>query len=221
MWIEQEAIRLILIIVLAFILGLEREIKHQPAWIRTHILIWLWSTLIMILSIKMAEESSAPNADPARLAAQVVSWIWFIWAWVIMKMWFTTKWLTTATNIWVTSAIWLAVWAWLYLIAILTTLLIIFNFTVITRLKDKFIKKSRYCNIKVDFKKKNASDKDILEILSDLPINIISKEIIEDSKEISIEIIAKLSKTIDIYTIHKKLLYTDDFAKVSISEHTK
>jgi len=221
MWIEQEIIRLLLIIVLAFILGLEREIKHQPAWIRTHILIWLGSTLIMMLSIEMAANSTSINADPARLAAQVVSWIWFIWAWVIMKMWFSTKWLTTAANIWVTAAIWLAVWAWMYTLAILTTILIILNLTVITKLKQKYIKKSRYCHIKINFKKKNTSHTSIIKTLNSLPINITSKEIIEDGKKVTLEIYAKIEKDISIDTIHRRIKYSDDLSSVSVSENLR
>ena len=221
MWMDEMAIRLVLIVILAFLIWLEREIKNQPAWLRTHILIWLWSTLVMIISIMMPELYPSNVWDPARIAAQVVSWIWFIWAWVIMKMWFNTKWLTTAANIWVTSAIWLAVWSGLYLIAILATALILFNLTVITSIKQKYVKQIRYCNIKINFKKKKVSHISLIKTLNKLPIDITSKEIHEDDKKITIEIIAKINKDTNIYQIHKQLRYSDDLASVSISENIR
>jgi uncharacterized membrane protein YhiD involved in acid resistance len=82
----------------------------------------------------------------------------------------------------------------MYIIAILTTLLILFNLTIITKIKEKYIKKSRYCNIKIDFKKKNTSHTNIIKTLNELPITITSKEIIENHKCITIEIIAKIEK---------------------------
>jgi len=113
-------LRLTVALILALLIWLEREYKNQPAWVRTHILICLGSTLFMIISILLPEMYNSSVSDPGRIAAQVVSWVWFLWAWAIMKIWLNTKWLTTAANIWATAAIWLAVWAGLFLVASIT-----------------------------------------------------------------------------------------------------
>jgi len=215
------AFRLILIIMLSFIIWLEREIKHQPAWLRTHILIWLGSTLIMIISIMMPELYNSPVSDPARIAAQVVTGIWFLGAWVIMRMWFSTKGLTTAANIWVTSAIWLAVWAWLYIISILATLFILFNLTVITSIKNKYIKQSRYCNIKVDIKKNKLSLNKLVNTIELLPIKIISKDIKESENKITISLVSDLSSEINTYEIHERLRSNIKIEQLTISENIK
>ena len=214
-------IRLILIITLSFLIWLEREYNQQPAWLRTHILIWLGSTLLMILSIKIASLPGNINGDPWRIAAQVVTWIWFIGAWAIMKMWLNTKWLTTAANIWVTSAIWLAVWAWMYALSIIVTILILFNLIVISKIKSKLIKRTRYCNISINFKKNKVSEKKIIKLLYNLPINIITKDLKEDNFEITIKIISKIDRNIDIYEIQKKLHKIENLATISISDHSK
>lgn len=218
MWLEQITLRLILIVCLAFLIWLEREFKNQPAWLRTHILIWLWSTLLMIVWIIMSDSYWSLQSDPTRIAAQVVSWIWFIWAWVIMKMWFNTKWLTTAANIWVTAAIWLSVWAWLYFIAIFSTLLILFNLTVITSIKKRFIKQSRYCNIKIDIKKNKLSLKHIISTIDKLPVEILSKNTKEDKKRIIINVVCKINNKINTYDLHKKLIKNNKLETLSISE---
>lgn len=219
MWIDEMSIRLFLIVSLSFLIWLEREIRNQPAWLRTHILIWIWSTLLMIISISMPELYESPVWDPARIAAQVVSWIWFIWAWVIMKMGFSTKWLTTAANLWVTSAIWLCVWAWMYLIAVLATVLILFNLTVIATVKSKYIKHYRYCNIQIDIKKNKLSLKKLISTIDSLPIKIHSKDIKESESKITIKVISKVKSNINTYDIHENLRNTDKFAIISISEN--
>lgn len=158
--------------------------------------------------------------DPARIAAQVVSWIWFIWAWVIMKMWFSTKWLTTAANIWVTSAIWLCVWSGMYFVAILATLLILFNLTVITTIKRKYIRQTRYCNIEIDINKNELSLKKLIATIDKLPITVISKNIKESPKIITINVMSRINNNINTYNIHEKLRKTDKMAIISISENT-
>ncbi len=214
-------IRLLLIVFLSFLIWLEREYNNQPAWLRTHILIWLGSTLLMILSIEVASMTDYTPTDPWRIAAQVVSGIWFIWAWAIMKTWLDTKWLTTAANIWVTAAIWLVVWAWLYLVAIMATGFILFNLIIITKLKNKFIKQIRYCNIKIEFGKQMLNEKQIIKELNKLPINIMSKEIKETNSILTIKIVSKINKQIDIYTIQQKLRKINNIGNIIVSENFK
>lgn len=88
---EEILLRLGLALVIAMILGIEREFKQQPAGIRTHILICVGSCLLMILSIIVPEIYEATNKDPARIAAQVVSGVGFLGAGAIMRNGLTTK----------------------------------------------------------------------------------------------------------------------------------
>ena len=219
-------ISLCVILVLSFILWLERELNNQPAGLRTHILIWVWSTLLMILSMEIAQLPGYINGDPGRIAAQVVTWIWFIWAWAIMKIWLNTKGLTTAANIWVTSAIWLAVWAWLYLVAIITTILILFNLIIITKIKKRIIKPYRYCRIKIELLRDRESGKiklwkEVMRKLSQIQMDVVTKDIMENQKIITIKIISKINKDIQIYKIYESLKKIDESIKISIAENIK
>jgi len=221
MELDTITLRLLLISVLSFFIWLEREFNNQPAWLRTHILIWLGSTLLMILSIDIAWMEWNINWDPWRIAAQVVSWIWFIGAWAIMRNGLNTKWLTTAANIWVTAAIWLVVWAWLYLIAILSTLLILFNLIILTKIKRKLIKQTRYCNIKIVFHKEKLNEEKMINQINKLPLQIISKDIIEDRNRITIKIMSKIKKYLDILIIRKKLKNIKNLDELIVSENIK
>ena len=74
------------------------------------------------------------NADPARVAAQVVSGISFLGAGVIFKNNGAIKGLTTAAGLWVTAGIGLAVGAGLYPLGVFCTVLV----TVLQVLMHKF-----------------------------------------------------------------------------------
>lgn len=213
--------RLVISLLLSAIIGLEREVNNQPAWIRTHILIWVWSCLFMIISIILPEMYESAVSDPGRIAAQVVSWVWFLWAGAIMKIGLNTKGLTTAANIWVTAAIWLAVGAGLYIPAIITAVLILFNLIVISKIKGRFIKKKRYCSINLEFTKMKEVEISVLEVLQRLKIKTITKNIKEDKGGVQIRIIARIHKNLDVYELHGEFKAIKGLKRVSIAENVK
>lgn len=206
---------------LALLIWMEREYKNQPAWLRTHILISLWSALFMIISIILPEMYNSSVSDPGRIAAQVVSWVGFLWAWAIMRIWLNTQWLTTAANIWATSAIWLAAGAGLYMIAVIATVLILANLIFVGALKSKFINKKRFCSIQITFPVNKFKNALLEEKLKSIPINIITKNIKEDTKNIEIKIISKINKNYDIAEIHEHLKQLDNISKIAIWEYVK
>lgn len=214
-------LRLTVALILALLIWLEREYKNQPAWVRTHILICLGSTLFMIISILLPEMYNSSVSDPGRIAAQVVSWVWFLWAWAIMKIWLNTKWLTTAANIWATAAIWLAVWAGLFLVASITTVFILINLILVERFKNKLVSKKRFCQVELEFKKGELNNKIMEQKLSIIPMNIMTKNIKEDMKKTDIKIIAKIDNNFDISQIHSTLSGLKGLTKISIWEYVK
>ena len=114
--------KILLILVLAGIIGWNRERHGRPAGFRTHILVGIGSTIVMTVSIMMHEKY--PSADPARIAAQVISGIGFLGAGTILIQGSTVTGLTTAASIWTTAAIGLAVGAGFYLTAIISALVV-------------------------------------------------------------------------------------------------
>lgn len=215
---EDMIFRLLIALALSMILGLEREYRNQPAWLRTHVLIGVWSTLIMILSIMVPELYNSNINDPGRIAAQVVSGVWFLGAGAIIKMWMDTRWLTTAANIWATAAIWLTVWAGLYFAAAFTTAIILFNLVFINKIKKSFMNPTRFCSIDIKFSKTKMTYKKALKQIEKLPIEITKKTIEEDNNCIKISILSKILREIDISSIHKELKAIDNLSEISVSE---
>lgn len=108
--------RLVLSFIAGTAIGLERETHRQPAGLRTHILICLGSTLLMLLSIYIPQTyTQFQNGDPGRIAAQVVTGVGFIGAGAILRMGINVRGLTTAASIWAIAAIGLAIGAGMYL----------------------------------------------------------------------------------------------------------
>ena len=132
-------IKLALAAVLGGFIGLERENLSRPAGLRTYTLVCVGSALAMVVSLDMYYQYyQTVNADPGRIAAQVVSGIGFLGAGTIMREGATVRGLTTAAGLWVVACIGLAVGAGLYLPAIVTTAVILFVLIYFVRFEHYF-----------------------------------------------------------------------------------
>jgi putative Mg2+ transporter-C (MgtC) family protein len=133
-------IRLIASCILGGVVGYERQSRNKAAGLRTHILVSLGACLVMLLSQMIYYNvQGLTNADPARLAAQVISGIGFLGAGSIManRQGFTVTGLTTAASLWVVAAIGLSVGAGYWVAAGVTTLLVYLTLTALGRLERR------------------------------------------------------------------------------------
>ena len=121
--------------------GLERERRDQPAGLRTHIILSIGASLAMILSIELASQfrEVAPNGDPARLAAQVISGIGFLGAGAIIRYGPNIKGLTTATSLWTIAVISLAVGAGHFIAAGTAIVLLLIALGLLGSLEKRYI----------------------------------------------------------------------------------
>jgi len=125
--------------ILGGLIGLERESLNRPAGLRTYTLVTVGSALAMIVSLDMYfQYYQTVNADPGRIAAQVISGIGFLGAGTIMREGATVRGLTTAAGLWVVACIGLAVGAGLYIPAIVTTILILFILIYFVEFEERF-----------------------------------------------------------------------------------
>lgn len=139
-------LRLLLSMLMGGLIGWERERSNHAAGLRTHILVCLGSTLIMLLSIYGFSDFVAEvnvRIDPARLATAVITGIGFLGAGTILFTGKSITGLTTAASIWVVGAIGLAIGAGFYFAAIVSTLLILLNLIVFNKLEQRYIRGSK------------------------------------------------------------------------------
>jgi putative Mg2+ transporter-C (MgtC) family protein len=155
------------------LIGLERESLSRPAGLRTYTLVCVGSALAMIVSIDIyLQYYQTVNADPGRIAAQVISGIGFLGAGTIMREGASVQGLTTAAGLWVVACIGLAVGAGLYVPAIATTILILFVLIYFIKFEARFTGRREYKGIVMVVEDKPGQVGIIGSILGDLCVLI-------------------------------------------------
>lgn len=119
--------RLLLALVLGAAVGLERERSRKPAGLRTIMLICVGAELLTEASLLAAtfQLNDQVRADPARIAAQIVSGIGFIGAGTILVYRGSVVGLTTAASMWVAAAIGMTIGLRAYVVATGATFLVV------------------------------------------------------------------------------------------------
>jgi putative Mg2+ transporter-C (MgtC) family protein len=143
-------VRVFLAMLLGGILGLERGIKNRPAGFRTHMLVCLGATLVMMTNQYIFQTYN--TSDPARLGAQVVSGIGFLGAGtIIVTKRNQIKGLTTAAGLWTAACLGLAIGIGFYMGAILGGIAVFTANTLLHSLDDKIRTKGRLIDIYIEF----------------------------------------------------------------------
>lgn len=144
---EQEIIlRLLLGALFGGITGFERQVHGRPAGFRTHMLVCMALTLLMIVSenyqFLIPRDPSYIRVDPARIAMGAITGVGFIGAGVIVKTGVSVHGLTTAASIWMVSAIGLAVGSGLYMAGTLAFVITLFALFVLRIVEGKMSRMS-------------------------------------------------------------------------------
>ena len=129
----EHIIQLLLAIALGGVIGFEREIKHRPAGLRTHMLVSLGAAIFTIISISF-------TTDPVRIAAAIVTGIGFLGAGSIISTRGQMHGITTAATLWIVASIGLCVGVGQYWIAIIGTILV-FVILQIKKVEEKITPK--------------------------------------------------------------------------------
>ncbi len=185
-------LKILLAAMLGGIIGLERELSHKEAGLRTNILIAVGSALITVLSFRIAARTA--GSDPARLAAQIVSGIGFLGAGAIIQARFAVHGLTTAATIWTVAAIGIAVGSGFYLLAFLVTLLVVFVLTVFKLLLDLIEKQKRNYVYLITTEERASLLVDLRRLLTELSIRYSSARLNRRDGSYEFEIIFATSE---------------------------
>lgn len=201
--------RIVIAAIIGGLIGMEREVSNRPAGLRTHVLVTLGATLIMLISIDGFNEVGVERLDPARMAAQVVSGIGFLGAGTIMVRKDRIDGLTTAASLWVSAGIGLGIGAGYYLGSIVTGVIVLLTLMSLKMFEKRFLR-GRYKTIEVIstnrpgiigqmgvlFGTYNMSIKDIL---------ILDNDYMEESDIMEIRFMLKVPNTYDTYKFYQEL----------------
>lgn len=180
--------------ILGGVVGFEREQHNRPAGFRTHILVCVGATLIMLVSIYTftgPEGDISRGADVSRIAAQVVSGVGFLGAGTILRQGSTIRGLTTAASLWVVAGIGLAVGGGFYLGAFTATAVVMFSLYLLANVEQYMAKRRRLRQLWLRVIDKPGQLASISGIIADRNININKVEMTEPefSEEVQAELI--------------------------------
>ncbi|PKO14563.1 MAG: magnesium transporter MgtC [Chloroflexi bacterium HGW-Chloroflexi-10] len=108
----EDILKILLAVTAGGLIGIEREFRDKAAGFRTLIFICAGACLFTILSANLA-----PDTDPNRIAANIVTGVGFLGAGVILRDGGKVIGLTTAATIWLTAAVGMGIGGGEYLIS--------------------------------------------------------------------------------------------------------
>ena len=135
-------LRLVLAALLGSVIGFERERLNWAAGLRTHMLVCVGASLIMLVSIFGFADilgQKDVSLDPSRVAAQVVSGIGFLGAGSILLRGEVVRGLTTAASLWSVAGVGLATGGGMYVAAVSATVIILIILAGIKPIERRFI----------------------------------------------------------------------------------
>lgn len=95
-------LRLLVALIVGMAIGLQRELTHKPAGLRTHLLVALGTALLVVAAVN----AGMASADISRVIQGLVTGIGFLGGGTILKLTHEheIRGLTTAAGIWLTAA---------------------------------------------------------------------------------------------------------------------
>lgn len=131
----QELWPLVFALILGGAVGLEREYHGRPAGLRTHILVCLSSTMLIMISRQLGSEDPAGAGrmvfDPNRMGAGIVTGIGFLGASTVLRSGDFLRGLTTAACIWFVAGLGIVLGDHRYALATLCTAIVLFVLTAV------------------------------------------------------------------------------------------
>jgi putative Mg2+ transporter-C (MgtC) family protein len=176
---QQILVHLIVALLAGSIIGIERTVQARPAGFRTHALVCLASSLLMLATLYQdlwlpEDAADTFRSDPTRMGQGIMTGIGFLGAGVIFREGITVRGLTTAASIWVTAAIGIMIGIGFYLPAAAATLLTLAALTFFRWLEERMPSHS-YAEHVMSFGREDVMPEDELrQLLKDHHFRIVN-----------------------------------------------
>ncbi|HEX2933003.1 MAG TPA: MgtC/SapB family protein [Candidatus Binatia bacterium] len=166
------ALRLLAALAVGGLIGLERSYHGRPAGFRTHSLVCLSTSLLMLVTVYETRwfpevTQGRITLDPTRMAQGIMTGIGFLGAGTIMREGLSVRGLTTAASIWITAAIGILIGIGFYLPAVIGTVLTLVTLSVF-RWIESYIPTWFYAHLVVRFARDQMmSEQEMRRMLAD------------------------------------------------------
>jgi len=161
--------------VLGATLGVEREVQHKTAGLRTHTLVAAGAALFTVAGASVVGEGT----DQTRIAAQVVVGIGFIGAGGMIRTGFTMTGITTAATLWFAAATGVAAGFGLYLVAPLAVLIGLVAMVGFAPVSG-YIRKGKVRPLEIVYRAGHGTLTPLFETLNSLGAQVTSISMVED-----------------------------------------
>jgi putative Mg2+ transporter-C (MgtC) family protein len=145
-FVATSMVRLVLAAILGGAIGLERELRHRPAGLRTNMFICFGAAMFTILSDALAVRYLG---DHTRISAQIIPGIGFIGAGSILHTRGLTTGLTTAATLFVVASVGMATGGGLYVTAVFATVVVLMALFALGHLEHTFSLKTQLVSYEV------------------------------------------------------------------------
>ena len=159
------------------IIGLERSFHGRPAGFRTHALVCLASSLLMLVTLFQSAwlpgaSAETTRTDPTRMAQGIMTGIGFLGAGVIFKEGLSVRGLTTAASIWITAAIGIMIGIGFYYPAVLVTALTLGILSLFRQIEN-WMPSQVYAHHALRFERDHAlPEEDVRKIMKEHRFNV-------------------------------------------------
>src|SRR5882762_11422536 len=160
--ISSTIVRLLVAALLGGAIGLERQLRHKPAGLRTNLFICFGAAMFTVLSSELA---GSLGGDHTRVAAQIIPGIGFIGAGSILHARGSVVGLTTAATLFVVASVGMAAGGGLYITAVFATVMILLALAVLGNLEGRFGLKTSITTFEVTGANAEAMLRDVNRIL--------------------------------------------------------
>ena len=186
--------RILLTLILSGLVGTEREKLKRPAGIRTHMLVGVGSTLVMLTSLELYE--TYDNIQVDRMAAQVISGIGFLGAGTIITQGLNVQGLTTAAGLWAVACIGLAIGSGFYVGGVLAAGMVLVTLVLFKNIQTMIMKRDKFLYINITILNKPGQIGKVLETIELMNVSVkkmdFTEEIHKEGDLSTVEMVLKL-----------------------------
>jgi putative Mg2+ transporter-C (MgtC) family protein len=206
------------------LIGLERSYHGRPAGFRTHTLVCVASSLLMLVTVYQAKwfagvPPDTVRVDPTRMAQGVMTGIGFLGAGVIMREGLTVRGLTTAASIWTTAAIGILAGVGFYSAVLVGSIVTIGILTVFRKVENRMRSQVFAYNTLVFARDNYMSEAQIRELLSKNGFSVanISYRLMEKGAQLEYRMTVRTLDSGNIEKLSKSLLGLTSIVEFNIS----
>jgi len=206
------------------VIGLERSYHGRPAGFRTHTLVCLASSLLMLVTMYQSKwfagvSLDTVRVDPTRMAQGVMTGIGFLGAGVIMREGLTVRGLTTAASIWTTAAIGILAGVGFYRAVLVGSVITVGILTVLRKAESRMRSQIFAYNTVIFARDNYMSEAEIRELLSRNGFSVanISYRLMEKGEQLEYRMTVRTMDGGNIEKLSKTLLGLPSIIEFNIS----